>query len=31
MRILLVEDDDLLGSGIKKSLTREGYQVDWQL
>jgi len=29
MRILLVEDDDLLGSGIKKSLTREGYQVDW--
>ncbi|MEH6347646.1 MAG: response regulator transcription factor [Bermanella sp.] len=29
MRILLVEDDDLLGNGIKKSLTREGYQVDW--
>ncbi len=29
MRVLLVEDDDLLGSGIKKSLTREGYQVDW--
>ena len=29
MRILLVEDDDLLGKGIKKSLTRDGYQVDW--
>ena len=29
MRVLLVEDDDLLGKGIKKSLTREGYQVDW--
>lgn len=29
MRILLVEDDELLGSGIKKSLTKEGFQTDW--
>lgn len=31
MRILLVEDDALLGDGIKKALTREGYNVEWLL
>ncbi|KGJ94018.1 response regulator [Colwellia psychrerythraea] len=29
MRILLVEDDELLGEGIKTALDREGYQTDW--
>ena len=29
MRILLVEDDELLGSGVKKTLKEEGYTVDW--
>lgn len=29
MRILLVEDDQLLGEGIKTALDREGYQTDW--
>ncbi|WP_227369338.1 response regulator [Halomonas sp. M20] len=29
MRILLVEDDPLLGDGIKIALEREGYVVDW--
>lgn len=29
MRILLVEDDQLLGEGIKMALDREGYQTDW--
>lgn len=29
MRILLVEDDPLLGDGIKTALTREAYTVDW--
>ena len=29
MRILLVEDDQLLGEGIKVALDREGYQTDW--
>ncbi len=29
MRILLVEDDPLLGDGIKTALEREGYTVDW--
>ena len=29
MRALLVEDDPLLGDGIKTALQREGYTVDW--
>ena len=29
MRILLVEDDQLLGEGIKTALDKEGYQTDW--
>ena len=29
MRALLVEDDPLLGDGIKTALEREGYTVDW--
>ncbi|GAA5175698.1 MULTISPECIES: response regulator [Halomonadaceae] len=31
MRVLLVEDDPLLGDGIKTALQREGYAVDWLL
>ena len=29
MRLLLVEDDDLLGSAVQKGLMRSGYAVDW--
>lgn len=29
MRLLLVEDDELLGQGIRKALMRDGDQVDW--
>jgi len=29
VRILLVEDDQLLGEGIKTALDKEGYQTDW--
>lgn len=29
MRVLLIEDDPLLGDGIKIALEREGYTVDW--
>ncbi|MHB0777534.1 response regulator [Halomonas sp. WWR20] len=29
MRVLLIEDDPLLGDGIKVALEREGYAVDW--
>ena len=29
MRLLLVEDDGLLGDGIRSGLTQEGYAVDW--
>ena len=29
MRILLVEDDSLLGDGIRKSLSHLGFTVDW--
>lgn len=29
MRILLVEDDPLLGDGIQRGLRQEGYAVDW--
>ncbi len=29
MRLLLVEDDSLLGDGIRAGLTQDGYSVDW--
>ena len=29
MRILLAEDDDLLGSGLRAGLTQHGFAVDW--
>lgn len=29
MRILLVEDDDMLGASLKKALERHAYGVDW--
>lgn len=29
MRILLVEDDHLIGDGIKRGLTKQGFTVDW--
>ncbi|MGB6976379.1 MAG: response regulator, partial [Gammaproteobacteria bacterium] len=29
MRILLVEDDDLLGDGTRVGLIQKGYTVDW--
>jgi two-component system response regulator QseB len=29
MRLLLVEDDELLGDGVKAGLTQNGYTVDW--
>src|SRR3990167_1769965 len=29
MRLLLVEDDDLLGDAVKTGLTQFGYIVDW--
>lgn len=29
MRLLLVEDDPLLGEGLKTALARDGYTVDW--
>ncbi len=29
MRLLLVEDDVLLGQSMMESLTRHGYTVDW--
>jgi DNA-binding response OmpR family regulator len=29
MRLLVVEDDTLLGSALRKELTRVGYAVDW--
>ena len=30
MRILLAEDDELLGSGIRAGLAKNGFQVDWE-
>ena len=29
MRLLLVEDDELLGDAVKAGLTQFGYIVDW--
>lgn len=29
MRILLAEDDELLGSGLRAGLSQRGFQVDW--
>jgi DNA-binding response OmpR family regulator len=29
VRLLVVEDDDLLGAAVQKGLTRRGYAVDW--
>ena len=29
MRILLAEDDDLLGAAIRAGLQQQGFQVDW--
>lgn len=29
MRVMLVEDDPLLGDGVRTALIREGYAVDW--
>lgn len=29
MRILLVEDDKLIGDGIKAGLSKMGFNVDW--
>lgn len=29
MRVLLIEDDPLLGDGVKVALERQGYAVDW--
>src|ERR1700751_4809309 len=29
MRILLVEDDDLIGSGVEAGLCQAGFAVDW--
>jgi len=29
MRILLIEDDALIGNGIQIGLTKSGFAVDW--
>ena len=29
MRVLLAEDDELLGSGLKAGLGQQGFAVDW--
>ena len=29
MRVLLAEDDQLLGSGLRAGLQQQGFQVDW--
>ena len=29
MRILLIEDDNLIGEGLKLGLTKSGFNVDW--
>jgi DNA-binding response OmpR family regulator len=30
MRILVVEDDEVIGSTLQNTLTKEGYRVDWE-
>ncbi len=29
MRVLLVEDDDMIGAAVRQGLTQDGYVVDW--
>ncbi|HVB48165.1 MAG TPA: DNA-binding response regulator, partial [Burkholderiales bacterium] len=29
MRLLLVEDDRMIGEGIQKGLRQDGFSVDW--
>lgn len=29
MRLLLVEDDKMIGAGVRQGLRHEGYSVDW--
>ena len=29
MRLLLVEDDRMIGAGVRKGLQQEGHVVDW--
>ena len=29
MRLLVVEDDDVIGGTLEQALTRDGYDVDW--
>ena len=29
MRVLLIEDDQLIGDGLKVGLTKLGFSVDW--
>ena len=29
MRVLLVEDDEMLGQGLHEALSRKGWSVDW--
>src|SRR5919108_179453 len=29
MRILLVEDDPMVGEGVRRAFRRQGYAVDW--
>ena len=29
MRILLVEDDPMIGRSVETALTQDGYKVDW--
>ena len=29
MRLLLVEDDPMIGAGVQRALRDEGYTVDW--
>ena len=29
MRLLLIEDDPMIGAGVQQALQREGYAIDW--
>ena len=29
MRVLLIEDDKLIGDGLKAGLTKLGFSIDW--